>query len=441
MSTTTSSASTAPKPVEPANKPARQEGARAQGDKPAETDLFASLLGLWSDSQTPTAAPLQTDATLDADGSAANGTTDNPLAALLAWTQPGATGNGKDRSADTKGAATGADSHTTGIDKALKDSGVDISGMTRVDEPAPAATAAALARAANASRPAFSPLNPGQGAATARAADASTAATASGAAAAPTNLLWQRGAPAGTDALQQNLAASQTVRSTVALDERFGLSAGGNPNDNGTAPALREFGAGPASALGGSTATPGTTVAGAAAAGDSGSGSGSSDSRQDSQTEASSTDTGHAADASAADTEAHTISHWGTQHLRHASLRVGGEGGADNAIDIQLSVKGQEVQVAFQTDNAEARASLRENAGASLSDLMQRSGIQLGSVSVGGQSGQGSGDAATHGRAAGNGVGRTEGVGRSSGATETLSSRPAVVPPRADGSRPLDVFA
>ena len=66
------------------------------------------------------------------------------------------------------------------------------------------------------------------------------------------------------------------------------------------------------------------------------------------------------ADASAA--EEPTVTHWGTQHLRHASLRVDGEAG-EQAIDIQLSMKGQEVQVAFKTDSAEARASLRENAG------------------------------------------------------------------------------
>src|SRR5690606_15270324 len=69
---------------------------------------------------------------------------------------------------------------------------------------------------------------------------------------------------------------------------------------------------------------------------------------------------GQAHDGTPAEREAEgpTVSHWGTQHLRHASLRVG-EAGAD-AIDIQLSMKGQEVQVAFQSDNAEARASLRE---------------------------------------------------------------------------------
>ena len=135
-----------------------------------------------------------------------------------------------------------------------------------------------------------------------------------------------------------------------------------------------------------------------------------------------------------AEAEAPTVSHWGTQHLRHASLRVGGEGGSD-AIDIQLAVKGQEVQVAFQTDNAEARATLRESAGASLADLMQRSGIQLGGVSVGSQ-GASQGDGGHSPRPAGL---STEALGRTARAAEP-ASRPAAAP-RADGSRPLDVFA
>lgn len=127
------------------------------------------------------------------------------------------------------------------------------------------------------------------------------------------------------------------------------------------------------------------------------------------------------------------MSHWGTQHMRHASLRVGGEGA--DAIDIQLAVKGQEVQVAFQTDNAEARATLRESAGESLADLLQRSGIQLGGVSVGSQ-GQAQGDGSYQPRQAGL---STEALGRASQAAEP-AAKPAMAP-RTDGSRPLDVFA
>lgn len=41
------------------------------------------------------------------------------------------------------------------------------------------------------------------------------------------------------------------------------------------------------------------------------------------------------------------------------------------------------MSVNFRTDNADVRAGLNHHAGASLSDLMQRSGLQLSDVSVG----------------------------------------------------------
>lgn len=132
------------------------------------------------------------------------------------------------------------------------------------------------------------------------------------------------------------------------------------------------------------------------------------------------------------DPEAEQISHWGSQNLRHASLRVG-QGGED-AIDIQLSMSGQEVRVDFRTDNAETRASLQQSAGESLGELLQRSGIQLGDVSVGAQ-GQ---------RQDGNAERRETGVSQGRRPTEAAAeprATPAVAQPRADGSQPLDVFA
>jgi len=132
-----------------------------------------------------------------------------------------------------------------------------------------------------------------------------------------------------------------------------------------------------------------------------------------------------------AEPEADQISHWSNLNLRHASLRVG-QGGED-AIDIQLSMSGQEVRVDFRTDNAEARASLQQNAGESLADLLQRSGIQLGDVSVGAQ-GQRH-DGAERRDAAPARLRQPEDT-----AAEPLAS-PAISRPRADGSQPLDVFA
>lgn len=422
--TTTHASTAAPKPAETANKPA-QANARANADKPAEADLFASLLSLVSDTHLAPAATTPPDAETATDGETPKDDKTDPLAVLLAWAMPAAnapttaapSGTGV---AETKTAAA-SPTAAVGIDKALAETGVNIDGMTRVDEPAP--TAATLARAAAASRPAFSPLN-NTTLAPQRAGD-TTSISHGGAPA----MVWQRGAVSGTEALQQqHIDQHAQVRSTVALNERFGFSGAA---ELGSAPPLREFGT---TTSPGSPAALGTgldasqTVTGAAGADIAG-----GDNTRDGQTDQAAGDAQAFADANT-EAEGPTVSHWGTQHMRHASLRVGGEG--TDAIDIQLSVKGQEVQVAFQTDSAEARASLRENAGQSLGDLLQRSGIQLGDVSVGGQGqGQAQGDG-SHARSNGH---STESLGRANAAAEP-ASRPAPQP-RTDGSRPLDVFA
>ncbi|MGV3725171.1 flagellar hook-length control protein FliK [Hydrogenophaga sp.] len=450
--TTTHASTQAPKPTEAAKPAQPGQSARQQGDKAVPADLFAHLLSLVSDTHLGPTAPSALEGDVADDKAPGKGkakgqaddTDPNPLATLLAWVTPAtaattATTAGA-TTADAK-AAAGADAQagplkTAGTDGAGKDSGVDISGMTRVDEPAPQLSAQARA----ASRPAFSPLNP-QTAAVAAATQSPRAGDSTATPGSAPAMVWQRGAVSGTEALQQQHSAQfAQVRATAAINERLGLV--GAPADASAGPAnLREF------ALGGvgstSSAAPGTgtaatqdnSLAGAASA--SGADTGGSG---DNNSSSASTDQGqgdghpHAS----TDAEAPTVSHWGTQHLRHASLRVGGEGGSD-AIDIQLAVKGQEVQVAFQTDNAEARATLRESAGASLADLMQRSGIQLGGVSVGSQGTSQSssqGDGGHSPRPAGL---STEALGRTARAAEP-ASRPAPAP-RADGSRPLDVFA
>lgn len=453
--TTTHASTQAPKPTEAAKPAQPGHSARQQGDKAVPADLFAHLLSLVSDTHLgpTTPSPLEGDVADDkaaGKGKAkgqADDTDPNPLATLLAWATPAtaattATTAGA-TTADAKAAAC-ADAQagplkTAGTDGAGKDSGVDISGMTRVDEPAPQLSAQARA----ASRPAFSPLNPQTAAAVATASQ-SQRASSSDSSTAPGNapaMVWQRGAVSGTEALQQQHSAQfAQVRATAAINERLGLV--GAPADASAGPAnLREFALGGVGSTSSGAAAPGTaatqdtSLAGAASA--SGADTGGSG---DNNSSSASTDQGqgdghpHAS----TDAEAPTVSHWGTQHLRHASLRVGGEGGSD-AIDIQLAVKGQEVQVAFQTDNAEARATLRESAGASLADLMQRSGIQLGGVSVGSQGTSQSssqGDGGHSPRPAGL---STEALGRTARAAEP-ASRPAPAP-RADGSRPLDVFA
>ncbi len=424
--TTTHASTQAPKPAEAASKPAQPGGnPRANADKPAE-DLFASLLSLVSDTHQTAATNTLPDgeAANDAQAEPDDPTDDNPLAALFAWGLPGNT-------AFTTGTNAAAASTPGKAEGAAREGGIDVSGMTRVDEAAPTLPhPAAQARAATASRPAFSPLNPNAAAATAAQRAGESNALPGGAPA----MVWQRGAVSSTDALQQQQSAQfAQVRATVALNERLGVASAGTEVGAGpTSP--REFAlSGPAaSATATGPAQDGSlTAASGTAPGDS-SGGGNSDAASQSFTDQGNGDGRNPADARA-DAETPTVSHWGTQHMRHASLRVGGEGA--DAIDIQLAVKGQEVQVAFQTDNAEARATLRESAGESLADLLQRSGIQLGGVSVGSQ-GQAQGDGSHQPRPAGL---STEALGRASQATEP-ATRP-VLAPRTDGSRPLDVFA
>ena len=87
-----------------------------------------------------------------------------------------------------------------------------------------------------------------------------------------------------------------------------------------------------------------------------------------------------------------------------------------------------------QAINAEARASLQQSAGESLGELLQRSGIQLGDVSVGAQGQRQDGGAER----------REAGPGNARRPTEPDAepkATPAMSRPRADGSQPLDVFA
>ena len=144
--------------------------------------------------------------------------------------------------------------------------------------------------------------------------------------------------------------------------------------------------------------------------------------------------------AAASEPEPPQISHWSTQHLRHAHLRLG-EGTLDS-VDIRLSMQGQDLSVDFRTDNADIRQSLAQQANQSLATLLERSGIALADVSVGAQQqqrqpqGQGSEPQRGDGLAQGDrgAAGRVE-------ADPSVAMRtPAAQPLRADGSRPLDLF-
>ena len=169
-------------------------------------------------------------------------------------------------------------------------------------------------------------------------------------------------------------------RSTVTLDQRFAPSRGA---ERSTASAAEGFavGTGAGTGVAGASAHA-SSGQGAPSGGDgSGTGAGTSDSGSE--------DLGNVAEA-AFELEAPEVREepdlrgLTTAGLRQASLKVGQDG--DEAIDIDISLRGQEVNVDFRTDSAEARQALQSLAGQALTDLLQRSGMQLAGMSVGGQS-------------------------------------------------------
>lgn len=440
-----------------AGKPAREASGTATG-----ADLFSNLLSLLSATFEPGAEALSdaatgTDTTATTASDAQPEPDANPLAALLTWPGPGSalapTPPSGALAAQAMGGAAGKpfpSADTPAADPALQ-------GMTLLDTPAEpdAQTLAALTRgtagdpgaeAATALEPA-APAEPAQ--APGKAAPAlgqvpttrslqwrSAGAMAQHAAAAPSTTVsahQQHSAAVSVDGAPGQTTASLTaMHSTVALHDRMGRTS------TTEAPALAAAGAsaGPF-ALGAAGGASAQTDAGASGGGGAQPGALAESGEAELATDESWAESAQEAALNGeTDTEAEVVGHWGTQNLRHASLRVG-EGGED-AIDIQLSMSGQEVQVDFRTDSAEARASLTQNAGESLAELLQRGGIQLGGVSVGGGQGQASGGPGGQ-RPAEAGV-RPARAGGAAGGVDSAPAAPTAPRPRADGSQPLDLF-
>ncbi|MGC4366845.1 flagellar hook-length control protein FliK [Hydrogenophaga sp. R2] len=442
-------------PASHTTAPAQQAQNGHQGTRPrqgAETggDLFSSLLSLLASTTLPaddSAAPLADSA----DAERTDAPQDNPLAGLLA-TLPGWMPAGMKAATSTAGGAGTDATDRAGPAPTLTPPG-KIDGATPLTAEArallqPLEPGAARERGLEArverslnhdkARPA-----PGAASFAAQAghmgASGATGQPGRGTEQAP-GLSWVR-AGGASDTAAQALASS---RPTVALDERFA----GTPAPSWGAVARREAGADddlrPGEALGlrsgavnasaegsgsiGTAGAGGATTGDGSLGGDAGQGSSASgsDTPRDDSTQ-------QPWAAAADDTE---VTHWGAGHVRHASLRVGGEG--EDAIDIRLQMQGQEVQVGFATDDAQTRELLREQAPQVLGELLGRSGVELGGVSVGaqGQHGQHAGSGTLAERAAG-----IERAGRS-GRTEAAAG-PVLQPlqPKTDGNRPLDVFA
>jgi hypothetical protein len=379
MSTT--AASTNPPPHAPQAsqtgvRPAHLQGQRTQ----APADLFAALLALAADATDATDGSEPLAATPD---DAAHGDEqraddhDNPLAGLMFWQPRGPLEQNAARSS-----ADGA------IDTARGDSPREPSvNSTRSDT---ADTSNTIETTGTAVQPA-SPRASGpswqvmatRAAQTAPAGAGSGTANGTGSEAPATR--WQRVAPdthASTPAWGQ--------RSTVTLDPRFPTGSQGpifqplpTAADRAAAPAFademapiatgaRVAGGDPAPAAANGPSAQ-ADLAGGGEGGDAG------------ETPPGSDNPGEEAQAhQGGDAEAVEVQHWGGAHgLRHASLRVGED--AARAIDIQLALRGDEVQLDIRTDDSAAREALREQAQAALGERLQQGGLHLGNVSVGAQ--------------------------------------------------------
>lgn len=456
MSTSATASSGASPNTAPATRPGSASGQRPGAPAADDNSLFSSLLGLLSTTHalptdsaglagedSPAGSQLLEPGTGDPGDDPALAVlpdaTDNPLAALLAW--PGAAAAvdaSKPPGATSLHAATAAGpGRLTGPAGQTPETRADGSpvpaDMTVLDPPTEPDehTLATLSRTTAAPGSAGAEaLRNAQGQPTGVAADATRNASSKGAL---RQSAWRSTAAIGNAAAQSvsstrhafnvsvtghtDTVAAQ-VRSTVTLDERFNAAT----TITTATMAPGQAGAGLVSA-----ALPGGD-AGSGQTGHSG-GQAIPEGAENKATEA---------DASApfetlAEEDAASLGAWNPQNLRQASLRVGGSN--EEAIDIRLSLAGEALNVDFRTDNAETRASLQQSAGAQLSDLLQRSGIQLGGVSVGAQQ-QGQGQPGQPGSQA-----STRGPQAPAANAAALPAQNAAQPrPRSDGSQPLDMF-
>ncbi len=369
MSTTTAASSPASSTQ---HTPPAQQGARpAQGQPPA--DLFSQLLALVGDGAALDTAgdtgPL-TEAAADADGKDAE-TDTNPLAALMAWVAP----TPQDGALAAAPGASGLVAETRSQDSRAE-------RQAELGEKAPAGARRAgtgwQAASVNGTAPSPSALGAGLNA----------RAPGLGGGDVPA-MHWSRAAAPA----EAGGASAWPVRSTVALDARLqqgsapaGLAAAWAAAENRDEPGLP----GAAAPLGaravGDAAATLVSAAGASADAGLGGDSSGADSGGSLGEHASEQNAPQDPYAAPADAEAVEVQHWGTGALRHASLRVG-DGGAEaqNAIDIQLKLQGDEVQLDIRTDDAAARELLREQAQASLGERLQQGGLTLSEFSVGSQ--------------------------------------------------------
>lgn len=365
----------------------------ANGQRRPPADLFATLLALVASADAPVApgaalTPGGDTASPDDPGSDPLHTTDPSLPPWAGWlTMPlprgdragadlaglaGRAGGANDTALPTT-ATTPSAAGPAGTDRP----GIDVSGLTPTSDAAAPKAPPALGRGG---------IAPGAGSHPGQ-APAHATAHAHG-------LRWQRADGAtGPAAHQPGLPATAAPRATVALDERFAAqqarASGWLAGERGPAAADSPVGEGPRGVRGG-LELPGGSIAPAAASGDAGTAGAGADTLAGREpTDASTPDTASADTPPGDAAETTEVQHWGDGALRHASLRVGD--GDEASIDIRLRVQGQEVQLDFRTDDAQAREQLMQDAAAALGERLAQAGIDLGQVSVGSHGGSAAG--------------------------------------------------
>ncbi len=83
------------------------------------------------------------------------------------------------------------------------------------------------------------------------------------------------------------------------------------------------------------------------------------------------------------------VSLWAAGNAKKASLRL--EAGLRQALDVDVSLQGDKAHLAFRTDDAQVRETLRLQAQEVLAEMLARAGIALEGFSVGSQGRQGNG--------------------------------------------------
>ena len=388
MSTTAPSGNTtASQTSSPANQARGAAPSRpAEGTDASSSDLFSSLLGLLSDTMVPEA---EAASPLPATTPAEEATPDDAtaLASVIDWLQVPASSLHAAGAAPeaaqgpaVEAARASPDLPAPSIDRpsrpvAEPSTPLDTSGIEAkipgeaLAEPVPQA----MPHPSQTSRVGKS------GAAAGRGAERPATLALQGG----DSVQWRSTSAIQAEGMAAPMATTawSSMRSTVALHHRFGLSLEIDTSASRGGDAASAAPGTPAVA--GGASSNGDTATGQRQGGAIGDPAGLTAAEDSAMTEEV---TDFAAPPSGTETERtheQELRSWTPGGLRQASLRVGQD--SEEAIDIELSLRGQEVNIDFRTDNAEARTSLQASAGQTLSDLLQRSGMQLAGLSVGGQ--------------------------------------------------------